>query len=174
MKHLVVKAQKGDEASFVKLMERNKQGMYKVAKAYLHCEEDVADAMQETILTCYEKLETLREPQYFKTWMIRILINKCKNILGKNRELCLTEEIPETGEQDMAQENLEFMELLNSIDKKYRTILVFYYVEGFNTREIAELLEMNEHTVKTRLVRARKRFAEEYQEEFAYAGGQNV
>lgn len=174
MKHLVVKAQKGDETSFVKLMERNKQGMYKVAKAYLHYEEDVADAMQETILTCYEKLDTLREPQYFKTWMTRILINKCKNILRKNRELRLTEELPETGEWDAAQENLEFMELLQSMDEKYRTILILYYVEGFNTREIAELLEMNEHTVKTRLVRARKRFAQEYQEEFAYAGGQNV
>lgn len=174
MKHLVINAQRGDEASFVKLMELNKQGMYKVAKSYLHHEEDVADAMQETILICFEKLDTLREPRYFKTWMIRILINKCKDILQKNRELCLTEEMPETGAKDTAQENLEFMELLNSIDEKYRTILVLYYVEGFNTREIAELLEMNEHTVKTRLVRARKKFAQEYQEGFAYAGGQNI
>ena len=59
----------------------------------------------------------------------------------------------------MEQENLEFMELLKSMDEKYRTLLILYYVEGFNTREIAELLELNEHTVKTRLVRARRSFA---------------
>lgn len=60
-----------------------KEGMYKVAKFYLHHEENEADAMQETILTCYEKLDTLRKPQYFKTWTVRILINKCKNVLRK-------------------------------------------------------------------------------------------
>ena len=46
MRYLVVKAQKKNEAAFVQLMEMNKQGMYKVAKSYLHHEEDVADAMQ--------------------------------------------------------------------------------------------------------------------------------
>lgn len=54
---------------------------------------------------------------------------------------------------------MEFRELLQQIDEKYRTILVLYYVEGFNTKEIAGLLDMNEHTVKSRLVRARKKFA---------------
>lgn len=174
MRYLVVKAQKKNEAAFVQLMEMNKQGMYKVAKSYLHHEEDVADAMQNTILICYEKLATLREPQYFKTWMIRILINECKDILRKNRELCLLDEMPETEGRDMAQENLEFMELLKSMDEKYRTLLILYYVEGFNTREIAELLELNEHTVKTRLVRARRNFAKEYQGENIIVRGQNV
>ena len=107
MKHLVIKAQKKNEEAFVKLMELNKQGMYKVAKSYLSYEEDVADAMQETILTCYEKLDTLRNPQYFKTWMTRILINKCKDILQKNRELCLMDEMPEVLEKSMAQENID-------------------------------------------------------------------
>ncbi len=64
---------------------------------------DVADAMQNTILICYEKLATLREPQYFKTWMIRILINECKDILRKNRELCLMDELPEAEGRDMEQ-----------------------------------------------------------------------
>ena len=171
MRYLVVKAQKKNEAAFVQLMEMNKQGMYKVAKSYLHHEEDVADAMQNTILICYEKLATLREPQYFKTWMIRILINNCKDILRKNRELCLMDELPEAEGRDMEQENLEFMELLKSMDEKYRTLLILYYVEGFNTREIAELLELNEHTVKTRLVRARRSFAKEYQGENIIVGG---
>lgn len=174
MKHLVKKAQKKDPDAFVTLMEMHKQGMYKVAKSYLSSEEDVADAMQETVLSCYEKLNTLREPRYFKTWMIRILINKCKDIRKRNRELCLLEEMPEMATGESPQENLEFMELLGSMDEKYRTLLVLYYVEGFKTREIAELLDMNEHTVKSRLVRARKSFAGEYQKSVMYVGRQNI
>ena len=170
MKHLVMKAQQKDGEAFVKLMEMNKQSMYKVAKSYLRYEEDVADAMQETILICYEKLGDLKEPKYFKTWMIRILINKCKDILKKNQELCLMEEFPEVEDQHVPEKNLEFEELLQALDEKYRTILILYYVEGFNTREIGELLEMSEHTVKTSLVRARQNFAREYQKEMAYVG----
>ncbi len=164
MKHLVLKAQKKhDQEAFVKLMEMNRQSMIKVAKSYLNHEEDVADAVQASILACYEKLDTLRQPQYFKTWLIRIVINKCKDILRQNRELHLMEEMPETATVDTVQADLEFMELLQEIDEKYRTILVLYYAEGFNTREIAELLELNERTVKTRLIRARERFARQYQ-----------
>lgn len=170
LKHLVIKAQKNDEEAFIKLMELNKQSMYKIAKSYLHHEEDIADAMQDTVLKCYEKLETLKEPRYFKTWLVRILINNCKDILRQNQTLCLMEEFPELADPDLPQDNLVFTELLNSLNEKYRTILILYYVEGFNTREIAELLEMNEHTVKSRLLRARQSFAREYQKDIACAG----
>ena len=80
VKYLVKKAQRNDKEAFVELMELNKQSMYKIAKSYLRSDEDVADAMSDTILACYEKISDLREPKYFKTWMTRILINKCKDI----------------------------------------------------------------------------------------------
>lgn len=160
MKQLVIKAQRGNDAeSFIELMEMNRQSMLKVAKSYLSNEQDVADAMQDTILTCYEKLHTLQQPQYFKTWLIRIVINKCKDILRQNRMTELPGELVVQETADNSYADVEFMELLRQIDEKYRTILVLYYVEGFNTKEIAGLLEMNEHTVKSRLVRARKKFA---------------
>ena len=80
------------------------------------------------------------------------------------------DEFPELADPDLPQDNLEFTELLNALNEKYRTILILYYVEGFNTREIAELLEMNEHTVKSRLLRARQNFVREYQKDIACAG----
>ncbi len=165
MKELVRKAQQEKDAeAFILLMEQNRQSMLKVAKSYLSNEEDVADVMQDAIVTCYEKLDTLRQPQFFKTWLIRIVINKCKDLLRSNR-VCVPKEAIETTVPDTTAEELEFMDLLRSIDEKYRTILVLYYVEGFNTREIAELLDLNEHTVKSRLVRARKKFETVYREE---------
>ena len=85
MDTLIRKAKRQDADAFCQLMELHMQSMYKVAKAYLKNDEDVADAIQDTILTCYEKLQTLRQNRYFKTWMTRILINKCKDILSFNQ-----------------------------------------------------------------------------------------
>ena len=48
---------------------------------YKRQEQDIADALQNTILSCYENIQRLREPKYFKTWLMRILINECKDIL---------------------------------------------------------------------------------------------
>ncbi len=77
---LLLRARACDGDAFVELMELHKQSMYKVAKAYLKREEDVADAISETILDCFEHLESLRETRYFGTWLVRILINNCNNI----------------------------------------------------------------------------------------------
>ena len=62
----------------------------------------------------------------------------------------------------MSLENYEFYELLNSLDEKYRLILILYYVEGFKIREIAQILDLEENTVKTRLSRGRREAAKEY------------
>ncbi|MCI8835195.1 MAG: sigma-70 family RNA polymerase sigma factor [Ruminococcus sp.] len=165
MDFLVKKAKKKDKTAFVALMERQKIAMYKVAKSYLRSEEDVADAIQETILTCYEKLDSLEKEQYFKTWLIRILINKCKDIQKAGCREFLPGQMPEQGGTCMALENYEFYELLKALDEKYRTVLVLYYAEGFKVREIAQILELEENTVKTRLSRGRKQLAREYRGE---------
>ena len=87
MNYLIKKARQGDTDAFVELMERQKQSMYKVARSYLHREEDIADAMQETVLDCYEKLGQLKSDRYFSTWLIRILINNCNDILRTGRHM---------------------------------------------------------------------------------------
>lgn len=81
---LVRKARRHDKDAFVKLMEQNGESMYKVAKAILKNDEDAADAMQETTLVCWEKIGMLREDRFFKTWMMRILINQCNAIYRQN------------------------------------------------------------------------------------------
>lgn len=162
MKYLVKRAQKHDDQAFVELMELEKQDMYKVARSYLRSSEDIADAMQDTIITCYEKIDSLKETKYFKTWLIRILINKCKDILKKEKRESLLEVFPEQKDMCMALKNCEFEELMKQMDDKYRIVLLLYYSEGFKIREIAEILELEESTVKTRLVRGRKKFEQAY------------
>lgn len=159
---LVMRARKKDKDAFVKLMELNMQSMYKIAKAYLKNDEDVADVIQDTILICYERIETLKQCKYFKTWIIRILINKCKDNLKLGKQIFCSYDIPDIPVQDMDFERMEFIELLKIVDEKYRQILLLYYLEGFNTREISEILNLNEKTVQTRLSRGRDMFSKKY------------
>lgn len=83
IEHLLRKAKKGDSDVFCRLMDMQTQSMYKIARSYLGNDEDAADAIQDTILSCYENLLSLKNNKYFQTWLTRILINKCKDMLHK-------------------------------------------------------------------------------------------
>ena len=64
MQKLVEKAVRGDTDAFLELMEANSLSMYKVARGILKSDDDVADAIQDTILSCFEKIHTLQKPEY--------------------------------------------------------------------------------------------------------------
>lgn len=162
---LIQKAKKHDKDAFTKLMRQNMQSMYKVAKAIVKNDDDVADAMQDTILTCWKKISTLRKNEYFKTWMIRILINHCNNICRNNKKYIANEFMPEEGRDESGYANIEWQELITNLDEKYRIVVVLYYVEGFKTKEIAKLLEISESAVKERLSTARKKMEKLYGKE---------
>ena len=162
MEKLVQKAILGDTDAFLELMEKNSLSMYKVARGILGNDDDAADAIQDTILSCFEKIHTLQKPKYFKTWMIRILINECNQILRHYKKVQMPGEIPEAPRQDQSRAEFEFKEMLNLVDEKYRIILILYYVEEYKISEIADILEMNENTVKTRMARAREELRAAY------------
>lgn len=162
MKLLIRKAKKHDKAAFQQLMEQQGKAMYKVAKAILKNDEDVADAMQETALDCWEKMDTLKKDKYFQTWLMRILINNCNTIWRQRTRMIADGEVPEAVFLEGGYVNAEWEQFLNCLDEKYRVIIVLYYVQGFKTREIAEILEVNENTVRGRLVTARKKLEAEY------------
>ena len=147
-----------DTDAFMELIEENTQSMYKTAWAILRNEEDVADALQETIVKGFESLHTLRRPEFFKTWMMRILINNCLQI-RKQRQRLLTfgDDLPEMPVEDSYDTDSGFKELLDMVDEADRLLLTLYYADEFKVSEIAELLEMNVNTVKTRLSRAREK-----------------
>lgn len=159
---LIKKAIKGDHDAFCRLMDLQTQSMYKIARAYLNNDEDVADAISETILSCYEKLPTLKHPRYFKTWLTRILINKCKDMLRTGKQVLYTDKFTDIPMYEENYDTAEWNQMLNSIEEKYRTILLLYYMEGFRIREIAQILDMNENTVKSRLLRGREMISQTY------------
>ena len=153
---LVKKAMQGDKEAFLRLMDMHQPAMLRIAHGYLSQEADVADAMQDTILDAYEHLSSLKEPQYFKTWLIRILLNNCNHIYKKNKKYVSLEEIVESL-PDVTQEEdtqlMKFHELLSLVSDENRLCFQLYYGEEFTTREIADILHMNESTIRSRMHR---------------------
>ena len=158
LEYLVRKAKKGDPQAFIELIEASKQSMYITARSYFSNEEDIADAIQDTIETAYRSIVSLKNDKYFHTWLIRILINKCIDMIRKNRRESPVEFFPEQGEMCAELTECEFEELMRFLDEKYRTVLLLYYGEGFKVTEIAQMLNMEENTVKSRLSRGREKF----------------
>ena len=166
---LVRRAQKGDKDAFVTLIEQEKLSLTRAALAILQHDEDAADAVAETALTAFWKLHTLREPRFFKTWLMRILIYNAYAILRKRKpELLLVEAPdPEPMEDEMARHDvvIDIHRSLSRLAQNDRLVLTLFYLDGLSVKEIGELLGLNESAVKTRLHRARGKFRKIYGEE---------
>ena len=153
---LVKRAQRGDVGAFTELIEKHKTALYKVAKSYLKSEEDIADVMQDTILSAYEHIGELKKLAYFKTWITRILMNHCNDLLKQQRHFVKTG-WEEGREGSAPSDDREFYELLSELSEDVRPIFLLHYGEGFSTKEVAQILDMNENTVKSKLMRGRKK-----------------
>lgn len=161
----VKRAQRGDAEAFIALIEENKMGMQRVSYGFFRNEEDVADVIQDTILDALEHLKELKNARYFKTWLIRILINNCNRIYNKNKRNVTLEHIPEVESCKVETSNREFYELISSLPEDARLIFQLYYGEGFTSKEIAKMLVMKENTVKSKLHRGKEQLREEMWEE---------
>lgn len=167
MNLLVKRARSGDKEAFVQLMEESKLSLLAAARAILKDEEDVADAMQETVLTAFQKLCTLREEKYFKTWLIRILINHCYTILVRRKTVPLSDFLPEESKENNWDDILDVRTALEETSAGDRLVLTLFYVEDMSQREIGRVLGISENAVKQRLARGRSHFKSIYCREAA-------
>ena len=177
MKLLVEKAQRGDGDAFAKVILLIQPSLYRVARAYLSSDEDIADAIQEAILKGWGNLAKLQHPEYFKTWMIKILINEALKIRkGLGQEVSLNQELYSEegeGEEILAEEisrreewqpgyGLDFEDMMRVLAEPIREVFVLYYAEGYSTGEIAAILHSSEGAVRQRLSRGRKVIRDTY------------
>ncbi len=138
---------------FVHEISDAEKSLYRVAKSILKNDEDCADAVQNAILKAFDKLHSLKNEKYFRTWLTRILINESYRILADRREQVPYEEYMET--QESISEYSEVFIALMELDDTYRVPFTLYYIEGYSTKEIAKLLKISLSNVKIRLSRAR-------------------
>ena len=133
--------------------------MYVTARSILPEDEDCADAIQETIVKAFSKINSLKQDAYAKTWLIRILINECYNVLRQK-----SRQIPMDVEGEMAAkaavEPKDYSDLyraVSQLQEDLRMPVVLYYGEDFSVREIAQVLVISEGAVQKRLARARQK-----------------
>lgn len=139
--------------------------LYHVAKTLLYNDADCADAIQETIVKAFSKLDTLRQDAYAKTWLIRILMNECYAIMRREKRVISLEDY--TPEEVWA-ENADYSDLYEAISRlpeEARLSVTLYYMEGYSVKEIAKLMDTTESAVKNRLARARAKLRNELAEE---------
>lgn len=154
---MVSQAKKGDKDAFLSLIDENRLSIYRVARGILNNKEDIEDALQNTIIKSYEKIGTLKKDEFFKSWIIRILINECNLILRRNKKTIFLDKLENEESYSDDYGNIELTSVVNSLSEDLRITTVLYYFEDMSTKEISEMLNIAEGTVRSRLARAREK-----------------
>lgn len=139
--------------------------LYRTAMLLLKNEDDVLDAMQDTILVCWEQLPTLRQDRYFRTWLTRILLNKCYDCLRQRAHFSGEADLPEIGTETDFDTSMDVGRMMMRLPESDRVILSLFYYDDYTTRQIAQTLGISEGAVRTRLNRSRERFKKLYLQE---------
>lgn len=163
----------GEKELFEILLRRYNQTLYRVIRGYLRDPEDIEDAMQETYMKAFDKLQQFQGKSAFSTWLIRIGINEALlriRFLKKSRSMVLHEgEVDEekivhfTGSQEMNPEKLAINnetrqlieDAIDQLPEKFRIIYILKEIEGMKNEDIANCLDLSAPNVKVRLHRAK-------------------
>ena len=119
-------------AWFCERVNENSGGLYWLAKSILHNDEDVKDAVQEAVLTAYEKLDTLRDEGSFKPWIMRILANTAYSMIRRSKPNTdidsLAEELPAPQDEDR-EESMALWQAVRGLGESLRTVTVLFYID---------------------------------------------
>ena len=174
-RELVRRAQHAGKDAFEELIRRHQHRVFAVAGGILKRREDVEDIAQQVFVKAYFSLKRFDQRAAFSTWLYKITVNECWDMLRKKKvrplvyEADLSEqqarqvvssaekgkEVPDISDRLEARQRVE--RLLDGLEERDRLMLILKEVEGFSIEEIAEVLDLNANTVKVRLFRARRR-----------------
>ncbi len=143
-----------DKQSFERRVTACTERLHKIALTMLTVEADCADAVQETLVRAWMHLDRMKQPEYFETWLCRILINECKRIL-KKRARHATADLPESLAAQ-APPDPALWHALRQVPVAYRLPLALHHVEGYSVAECAQLLSLPQSTVKWRIHQGKK------------------
>lgn len=143
-----------DKREFAEQVEAVKQQLYKTAYLYLHNEASALEAVDESIYKALKSLKILRQPEYFTTWLTRILINECKKELKRLSRVSPAEYLPFEEGEDAAYDALPLKEAIGRLPEELRAVVILRYFSGYTLAETAETLGIPQGTVVTRQRRA--------------------
>ena len=174
----VIKLQNGDGKAFETVYNMTNETAYFTALKIVRNEDDAQDILQDSYIKVLEKISTLDNPEVFMSWFNMIVANNARNFLRKQNPVLFRDEETETFylesdrslegniEEDIPESDVEKRELMkdvndlvDSLSDEKRTAVILYYYNEMPVKEIAEALNLNENTVKSRLSQARKELA---------------
>ena len=162
----VKKARDGDKNAFCNLIRLNKTAIYRVSKSILSDEDDIEDAVSEAILKAYKNIRSLKDESFFKTWLIRIVINESNNIYKKRKmEIAVDSEQFINIKTNDKYKDITLYDAINSLDEELRVTTILFYFEDIKYKDIAKILNIKEGTVKSRLSRAKEKLYHMLKEE---------
>ncbi len=138
---------------FAARTEAVKQRLYRTAYLYLGSEADALEALDEAVYQALRGLQRLRKPEFFETWLTRILINQCHRELRRRKRMAGEEAIPETAGPD-AYDALPLKEAVRRLPEELRLVVILRFFAGYTQAETAAALEIPQGTVATRQRRA--------------------
>ncbi|MDQ0216151.1 RNA polymerase sigma-70 factor (ECF subfamily) [Oikeobacillus pervagus] len=150
---------KEKHALFVKCITTHKEDFYRLAYSYVKNQEDALDIVQESIKKALISIEAIKEPNSIKSWFYKIVVRTAIDFLRKQKKWILTDDqtidFLSHGKED-SYENFDLHNALDELPLQYKTVIVLRFFEDLKLEEIAEIVEENLNTVKTRLYRGLK------------------
>lgn len=140
------------EKDYVSQMEKYKKSLYRVAYSYMNDKTLALDALDEAIYKGYVNRNKLKNEECLKTWLTRIVVNECLQLLRKNKREILTEQIPEEATEVL--DTLPVKEALNKLSQDLASIIHLRFFGGYTLSETATILKIPQGTVATRERRA--------------------
>lgn len=140
----------GNDDAIVAVLHHYKTSLYRVAYSYLRNEHDAVDAWQELSYRCFRSIGTVKEPQYIGTWLTKMMMNICRDMLRKRqRELPSVHELE--GQSYEQGYDIEWLDALEALDEQQRELIILKYVNDQSNAAIAREMNVPEGTVKSRL-----------------------
>ncbi len=135
--------------------------LYYKALSYVNNKQDALDAIQETSCKAFLSIGQLRNPEYFSTWLFRILIRECYQLLKERNQIIPFEEnellFRLESKQEQEIESFHLSEALSKLKASYQTSIILFYYHNLSIQDIAEVMEKPAGTIKTYLRRAKKK-----------------
>jgi len=164
---LIINCQQGDSQSYEQIYKLYAKAMFNICRRYMGDEEEARDILQESFIDAFRKLPQLREVNTFSLWLKRIVTNNCINALRKKR--LLTEELNEKVDvieevDDFEYTNHKASRIMDAIDllpDGCKTVLSLYLFEGYDHKEISQILSISESASKAQFCKAKARIREQ-------------
>ena len=149
--------------AFTEAINEMVQTLYRVSCSQLSIEADREDAVQEALRRAWEKRASLKNESFFRTWLIRILLNVCHDFQKERKRTIPTAEFPDMAAP--AGNRVDLVECLFRLEERERMPVLLYYIEGYNIQQVASILRIPQGTVKSRLNRGRRQLQDICREE---------